>query len=329
MRMILAAVAWITTVGIAMSLAASAQAQTFPSRPLSVIVTYPPGGPVDTVTRIVAEHMRGTLGQPFVIENVGGAGGSLGVGRLARSAANGYTIGVGDIGAFVLNGAVYALPYDLMADFEPVALLATSPLLVLARNTMQAKDLKELIAWLKDNHGKVSQGHIGSGTLSHLCGLYMQATAAATWTFVPYRGAAAALQDLTGGQIDLICAAPGGGSLPLARGGQIKAYAVMAPARLASAPEIPTADEAGLSGFHVSFWQAMWAPKGTPKDVIMALNAAVVAALADPAVRTKFAELGQVIPPRAEQTPEALGALRKAEADRWWPIIKAAGIKPE
>ena len=260
---------------------------------------------------------------------MGGAGGSLGVGRLARSAANGYTIGVGDIGAFVLNGAVYSLPYDLMADFEPIALLATSPLLVLARNTMPAKDLKELIAWLKDNQGKVSQGHIGSGTLSHLCGLYMQATAAATWTFVPYRGAAAALQDLTGGQIDLICAAPGGGALPLARGGQIKAYAVMAPARLASAPEILTADEAGLSGFHVSFWQAMWVPKGTPKDAITALNTAVVAALADPAVRGKFAELGQVIPPRTEQTPEALGALRKTEADRGWPIIQAAGIKPE
>jgi tripartite-type tricarboxylate transporter receptor subunit TctC len=326
MRMIVAAIA---AMGIAVGLAANAQAQSFPSRPVSVIVTYPPGGPVDTVTRIVAEHMRGTLGQPFVVENVGGAGGSLGVGRLARSAANGYTLGVGDIGAFVLNGAVYALPYDLMADFEPIALLATSPLLVLARNTMPAKDLKELVAWLKENQGKVSQGHIGSGTLSHLCGLYMQKTAAASWTFVPYRGAAAALQDLTGGQIDLICAAPGGGALPLARGGQIKAYAVMASARLVSAPEILTADEAGLSGFHVSFWQAMWAPKGTPKDVIAALNAAVVAALADPAVRGKFAELGQVIPPRAEQTPEALGALRKAEADRWWPIIKAAGIKPE
>src|SRR6266566_4288076 len=179
MRMIAAAIA---AMGIAVGLAASAQAQSFPARPVSVIVTYPPGGPVDTVTRIVAEHMRSTLGQPFVIENVGGAGGSLGVGRLARAAANGYTIGVGDIGAFVLNGAVYALPYDLMADFEPIALLATSPLLVLARNTMPAKDLKELIAWLKDNHGKVSQGHIGSGTLSHLCGLYMQSTAGAAWT---------------------------------------------------------------------------------------------------------------------------------------------------
>ena len=179
MRMIAAAIA---AMGIAVGLAASAQAQSFPARPVSVIVTYPPGGPVDTVTRIVAEHMRSTLGQPFVIENVGGAGGSLGVGRLARAAANGYTIGVGDIGAFVLNGAVYALPYDLLTEFEPIALLAMSPLLVLARNTMSAKDLKELIAWLKDNQGKVSQGHIGSGTLSHLCGLYMQATTGAAWT---------------------------------------------------------------------------------------------------------------------------------------------------
>jgi len=307
----------------------SAQAQTYPSRPVSLIVTYPPGGPVDAVARIVTDHMRATLGQPVVIENVSGAGGSLGVGRLARAAPNGYTVGVGDIGAFVLNGAVYPLPYDLLTEFEPIALLATTPLLVLARNTMPAKDLKELIAWLKANPGKVSQGHIGSGTLSHLCGLYMQSVAGVAWTFVPYRGAAPAMQDLTGAQIDLMRAAPGGSSLPLARGGQIKAYAVTAGTRLASAPEIPTADEAGLPGFHLSFWQAMWAPKGTPKDMIATLNAAVVAALADPVVRGKLADLGQVIPPRAEQTPDALGALRKAEADKWWPIIKAAGIKPE
>jgi len=306
-----------------------ANAQTYPARPITMIVPLAPGGSTDVIGRIMAEGMRVSLGQPIIVENVTGAGGTIGVGRLARSTPDGYTFGIGQWGTNMANGAIYSLQYDLVADFEPIALIATQPFLIVTRKNHPAKDLKELVAWLKDNQSKVSQGHIGSGTLSHLCGLYMQATAAASWTFVPYRGAAAALQDLTGGQIDLICAAPGGGALPLARGGQIKAYAVMAPARLASAPEILTADQAGLSGFHVSFWQAMWAPKGTPKDVVTALNAAVVAALADPAVRGKFAELGQVIPPRAEQTPEALGALRKAEADRWWPIIKAAGIKPE
>ena len=229
----------------------------------------------------------------------------------------------------MLNGAVYQLPYDLMTDFEPLALVASSPLLVLAKNSTPAKDLKELIAWLTANHDKVSQGHLGTGTLAHLCGLDMQRTAAAQWTFVPYRGAAPAMQDLVGGQIDVICAAPGGSSLPLVRSGQIKAYAVMADARLASAPDIPTADEAGLPGFHLSFWQALWAPKGTPKDIVASLNAAAVAALADPAVQARFADLGQGIPPREQQTPEALNALRASEAEKWWPIIKAANIKGE
>jgi tripartite-type tricarboxylate transporter receptor subunit TctC len=308
---------------------ASASAQVYPARPITVIVPYPPGGPVDTVARVVTDQMRASLGQPFVIENVSGAGGSIAVGRVARAAPNGYTLGIGDIGTYVLNGAVYPLPYDILTEFEPVAYLGSSPLLVLARNTMPAKDLKELMAWLKVNQGKVSQGHIGSGTLAHLCGLYMQTTTAATWTFVPYRGAAPALQDLVSGEIDVICLASGGSTLPLARSGQIKAYAVMAAARLANAPEIPTADEAGLPGFHLSFWQALFAPKGTPKDMIARINSAAGAALADPAVRARLAELGQVIPLPAEQTPDALGALRKAEADKWWPIIRAAGLKPE
>jgi tripartite-type tricarboxylate transporter receptor subunit TctC len=306
-----------------------AGAQPYPSRPISIIVPFTPGGPVDTVARVVTDHMRGSLGQPFVVENVSGAGGSIASGRVARAAPNGYTIAIGDIGTYVLNGAVYSLPYDLLTEFEPIGLLVASPLLVLSRNTMAAKDLKDLMAWLKANQDKASQGHLGAGTLAHLCGLYMQTTTDAKWTFVPYRGAAPAMQDLTGGQIDVMCAAPGGSSLPLARSGQIKAYAVMASTRLANAPDIPTADEAGLPGFHLSFWQALWAPKGTPKDVIATLNAAAVAALADSGVRAKLAELGQVIPPPAEQTPEALATLRKAEADKWWPIIKAAGIKPE
>jgi tripartite-type tricarboxylate transporter receptor subunit TctC len=307
----------------------SAAAQPYPSRPITLIIPFTPGGPVDTVARVVTDHMRGTLGQPFVVENVSGAGGSIAVGRVARAAPDGYTLGHGDIGTYVLNGAVYQLPYDLMTAFEPVALIASSPLLVLAKKSTPAKDLKELLAWLSANHDKVTQGHLGSGTLAHLCGLYMQKTAATQWTFVPYRGAAPAMQDLVGGQIDVMCAAPGGSSLPLAQSGQVKAYALMGGTRLANAPDIPTADEAGLPDFHLSFWQALWAPKGTPKDIIARLNSAAVAALADPAVRARLAELGQVVPTADQQTPEALGALRAAEAAKWWPIIKAAGIKAE
>ena len=276
----------------------SAAAQPYPSRPITLIIPFTPGGPVDTVARVVTDHMRSTLGQPFVVENVSGAGGSIAVGRVARAAPNGYTLGHGDIGTYVLNGAVYQLPYDLLTDFEPVALVASSPLLVLAKKSTPAKDLKELLAWLSANHDKVSQGHLGSGTLAHLCGLYMQKTAAAQWTFVPYRGAAPAMQDLVGGQIDVMCAAPGGSSLPLAQSGTDQGLCRDGRAtRLSNAPDIPTADEAGLPDFHLSFWQALWAPKGTPKDIIAKLNAAAVAALADPAVRARLAELGQGIPP--------------------------------
>jgi tripartite-type tricarboxylate transporter receptor subunit TctC len=319
----------IATALYATILASSAAAQPFPSRPISLIVPYPAGGPLDQVARVMTEHMRGTLGQPFVIENVSGAGGSIGVGRVARATPNGYTIGIGDVGTQVLNGAVYPLTYDVMTDFDPVALLVASPLLVLSRSNLPAKTLTELVAWLKANQEKVSQGFIGSGTLSHLCGLYLQQTIKSKWTFVPYRGAAPAIQDLVGGQVDVMCLAPSGSSLPLARSGKVRAYAIMSPTRLPSAPEIPTADEAGLPGLHLSFWQAFWAPKGTPKDVVDRLNAAVVAALADDGVRAKLTELGQMIPAREQQTPDALAALRRAEAAKWWPIIKAAGIKPD
>jgi tripartite-type tricarboxylate transporter receptor subunit TctC len=318
-----------TAIALLALAAGSAAAQPYPSHPITLIIPFTPGGPVDTVARVVTDHMRSTLGQPFVVENVSGAGGSIAVGRVARATPNGYTLGHGDIGTYVLNGAVYQLPYDLMTDFEPVALVASSPLLVLAKKSTPARDLKELLAWLSANHDKVSQGHLGSGTLAHLCGLYMQKTAAAQWTFVPYRGAAPAMQDLVGGQIDVMCAAPGGSSLPLAQSGQVKAYALMGGTRLSNAPDIPTADEAGLPDFHLSFWQALWAPRGTSKDIIAKLNAAAVIALADPAVRARLAELGQVVPTADQQTPEALGALRAAEAAKWWPIIKAAGIKAE
>jgi tripartite-type tricarboxylate transporter receptor subunit TctC len=313
----------------ALALHASAVAQPYPSRPITLIVPYPAGGPLDQVARVMAESMRETLGQPLVIENVSGAAGSLGAGRVARAAPNGYTLGIGDVGTQVLNGAVFPLTYDVMTDFEPIALVAASPLLVLSRGSLPAKTLTELTAWLKADQEKVSQGFIGSGSLSHLCGLYLQDTIKSKWPFVPYRGAAPAIQDLVGGQVDLICLAASGATLSLARSGKVRAYAVMAPTRLSAAQEFPTADEAGLKGFHLSFWQALWVPKGTPKDVIARLNAAATAALADKTVHEKLTGLGFVIPPREQQTPEALGALRQAEADKWWPILKAAGIKPD
>jgi tripartite-type tricarboxylate transporter receptor subunit TctC len=322
-----------TTILCALALAATSvtgvAAQPYPSRPITLIVPYPAGGPLDQVARTVSEHMRETLGQPLIIENVSGAAGSIGTGRVARAAPNGYTLGIGDVGTQVLNGAVFSLNYDVMSDFEPVALLVASPLLVLSRASLPAKTLTELTAWLKQNQAKVTQGYIGAGSLSHLCGLYLQDTIKSKWPFVPYRGAAPAIQDLIGGQVDIMCLAASGATLSLARSGKVRAYAVMAPERVAAGKEFPTADEAGLKGFHLSFWQSFWVPKGTPKDIVAKLNAATRAALANPAVHGKLSGLGFVVPPPAQQTPQALDALRKAEAAKWWPIIKAAGIKPD
>jgi tripartite-type tricarboxylate transporter receptor subunit TctC len=305
-----------------------AWAQTYPSRPITMIVPFPAGGPTDTVGRIVAERMRVSLGQPIIIENVTGAGGTIGVGRVARAVPDGYTLSIGFLGTHVLNGAIYALQYDVLKDFEPVALLASNPQLIVAKNATPAKSLNELIGWLKANPGKASQGTAGVGSPAHVSGAYFQKETGTRFQFVPYRGAAPAMQDLIAGQIDLMFD-QALNSLPHVRGGKIKAYAVTANAHLASAPEIPTVDEAGLPGFYISIWSGMWAPKGTPKDVVAKLNAAVVDALANPTVRQQLADLGQAVPPRDQQTPEALGAFQKAETEKWWPIIKAAGIKAE
>jgi tripartite-type tricarboxylate transporter receptor subunit TctC len=303
-----------------------ATAQIYPSHPMTMIVPNPAGGPFDTVARIMTERMRVSLGQPIIIENVPGASGSIGTGRVARAAGDGYTLSIGGWSQYVANGVVYALKYDLLKDFDPVALLATQPLLLVAKKTMPAKDLKELIAWLKANPDKASQGT--GGHLDHVAGVFFLKETSTRFGFVPYRGISQAMQDLVGGQIDLmIAAAPS--SLPQVRAGSIKAYAVTAKSRLAMASDIPTTDEAGLPGFHFSSWQALWAPKGTPKDVLAKLNAVVVEALADPAVSARLADLGQEIYPREQQTPEALRALQKAEIEKWWPIIKEAGIKPE
>ena len=305
-----------------------AAAQTYPSRPVTMVVPYAPGGPTDTIARIMAEHMRGSLGQPVIIENVSGAGGSIGVARVARATPDGYTLSVGNLSSHVMNGAVYALPYDLIADFAPVSLLSFQPMLIVARESLPADDLRGLVAWLKANAGNATVGIQGVGTAGHVFAVFFQKEIGTPLALVPYRGAGPAMQDLLAGQIDCMIDTPTN-SLPQVRGGTIKAYAVTAESRLASAPDIPTVDEAGLAGFHFSFWQALWAPKGTPAPVIDKLNAAVAAGLADPAIRQRFAEQGQEVPAVAQQTPQALAAYHKAEIEKWWPIVKGANIKAE
>ena len=306
----------------------SASAAEYPTRPITIIVPSAAGGPTDTLTRVLADRMRVTLGQPIVIENQGTAGGAVAVGRVARAAPDGYTISVGQWGNFVINGAVYSLPYDLLNDFAPVALLASNPQLIDAKKEMAANNLQELIDWLKQNPGKASQGTAGAGSPAHVGGIYFQKMTGTNFQFVPYRGGAPAMLDLIAGRIDLLFD-QASNSVPQVRAGRIKAYAVTAKTRLPAAPEIPTVDEAGLPGFYVSVWHGMWAPKNTPAPIIAKLNAAVVDALADSAVRQRLAELGQQIPPRERQTPEALGTYQRAEAKKWWPIIKAANIKAQ
>ena len=303
-----------------------ATAQTYPSRPITMIVPYPAGGPTDTIARLLGERMRASLGQPVIIENVAGAGGNIGVGRVARAAGDGYTLGIGHWGSHVVNGAIYTLPYDLLTDLEPVALISDGPQLIVAARSVPAKDIKELIAWLKANPGKAMVGTTGVGGASHLAGILFQNTTGTNIQIVPYRGAAPRMQDMLSGQIHLAFD-QAASSLPQVRGGNLQAYAVTSKTRLAVAPDIPTVDEAGLPGFYISVWHGLWSSKGTPKDVVRMLNAAIMDALDDPTVRQRLTELGQELPARGQQTPEALRTYQKAEIDKWWPIIRAAGIK--
>jgi tripartite-type tricarboxylate transporter receptor subunit TctC len=323
---------WKRTCALGLSLSAllgtvaTASAQAFPNRPVSIVAPYPAGGLFDGIARALAEGMRAPLGQSVVVENVGGAGGSIAVGRVARAAPDGYTIAIGSGDQFVINAAIFPLQYDVVNDFEPISLVMNGPNLIVSKNAIPATNLKELTAWLKANAKDVSSAHNGAGGTLHLCGLELQRVTGATWPFVPYRGAAPALQDVVGGRIDAMCTSPAS-SLPLIRGGLVRGYAITTNTRLASAPDIPTTAEAGFPGFEISVWGGLWAPKGTPKDVIAKLNAAAVQALADPAVKARLTDLGQIIFPRDKQTPEALGALQKAEIEKWWPVIKAMNIK--
>jgi tripartite-type tricarboxylate transporter receptor subunit TctC len=305
-----------------------ARAQAYPTRPMTMIVPYAAGGPTDTIARIMAERMRTSLGQIVLVENVTGAAGSIGVGRAARAAPDGYTISIGHWGTHVVNGAIYELPYHVFNDFEPVSLIATNPQIIVARKGVPANDLKELIAWLKANSAKATQGTAGHGSGSHVSGVFFQHLTSTRFQFVPYRGAGPAMQDLVAGQIDLMID-QAGNSLPQVRAGTIKAYAVTEKARLTAAPEIPTAAEAGIAGLEISIWHALWMPKGTPKEIIAKLNAAVVDALADAGVRKRLGDLGQEIPTREQQNPGTLAAYHKAEIEKWWPVLKAANIKGE
>ncbi len=317
-----------TVFAVASARAGSTQAQVYPSRPITMIVPLPAGSAFDVTARVLAERMQGSLGQPVIVENGTGAAGSVGTGRVARAAPDGYTLCFGGVITHVINGAVLALPYDVLKDFEPVSLTATTELLIVAKKAMPANDLKGLIAWLKANPDKASQGSGGPGSLTHITGVFFQKETGTRFGIVPCRGAGAAISDLVAGHIDIMFdLAPN--SLPHIRAGRIKAYAVMAKARLVAAPEIPTVDEAGLPGFYMAAWQAVWVPKGTPMAIIGKLNAAVVEGLADPTVRSRLADLGEEIFARERQTPESLAAFHKAEIEKWWPIIKTANIKAE
>ena len=315
-------------VAVILGTVSTASGQAYPSRPISIVVGFSAGGPTDTLARNLAESMRRSLGQPVVIENVTGAAGSIAIARVGRATPDGYTLILGNWNSHVGAAAIYAIHYDVLKDFDPVSLLPASRLWMVGKIGLPAKDTAELIAWLKANPNKASVAIVGAGSAGHVCGVYFQTRTATSFEFVPYRGGAPAYQDLMAGHVDLMCA-EASATLPYVRSGKIRAYAVMAKTRWSAAPDTPTLDEVGVPGLYISFWHGLWVPKGTPKDVIAKLNSAVVDALADATLRQRLTELGQEIPRREQQTPEALAAHHKAEIEKWWPLIKSAGISAE
>jgi tripartite-type tricarboxylate transporter receptor subunit TctC len=304
---------------------AGVQAQTYPSRQITIVVPFPPGGSTDVAGRIMAEKMRPLLGQPVIIENVGGAGGSIAVGRVARAAPDGYTIDIGQWDTHV-GSIIYPLNYDLQKDFEPIGLISVNPQLMVARKALPADDLKGLVAWMKANPGKIT--FVNQNAAAQVSGILLQQLTGTQVQFIPYRGAGPAMTDLISGQVDLLVV-QGAVALPQVRGGTIKAIVNLSPNRSASMPDIPTSDEGGVPGLYMSGWFGFFAPRSTPKDIIDKINSAMVQVLADPAVRTRFAELGLDVASREQQTPEGLAAFQKAEIEKWWPIIRAANVKPE
>ena len=317
-------------VALAMALVsvAGASAETYPSHPITIIVPFPAGGPTDTLARIIGESMKDTLGQPIIIESVTGAGATIGVGRAVQAEPDGYTLSIGNWTSHVGAPVLYPVTWNVLTDFEPIARLSVSTMMMVGKESLPAKNVNELIAWLKANPDKASAGSVGSGSAAHICGLHFEQQTSTKFQFVFYRGGAPAMQDLLGGQIDIMCA-EASQTLMQVRAGKIKAFAVMSKTRWSPLPDVPTMDEVGVSGMEISFWHGLWAPKGTPKEVIARLNDAVVKAFDDPTVRKQITDLGQVIPPKDQLTPKALYDFHKAETVKWWPIIKAAGIKTQ
>ncbi len=309
------------------ALVREANAQAYPSRPITLVVPFGAGGPSDTIGRILADGMRTRIGQPVIIENIPGASGTIGVGRVARAAPDGYTLVLGNWATHVLNGPMFALSYDLQKDFEPVSLVSSDPLIIVARKSLPATNLKELIVWLKANSDTATQGTTGAGGISTIGGLLFQKETQTHFTFVPYRsGLGAAMQEMIAGHIDFMIDTSAN-SLPQVRAGAIKAFAITSKQRLQSAPDVPTVEEEGLPGLYALNWQAVFVPKATPAEIISKVNTAVMAALADETVRKQLTKIGQNIFPEHEQTPQALRAFQNAEIEKWWPIVRAANLK--
>jgi tripartite-type tricarboxylate transporter receptor subunit TctC len=316
---------WLLAAGLALALIGPASADNYPSRPITLVVPLSVGGSTDVIGRLIAQGMSKQLHQTIVVENTSGAGGTIGVGRVVHATPDGYTMLIGQWGTNVATGAIYHLNFDLLKDLQPIGLIATQPFLIVARGNIPANNLKELIAWIKANPKTATEGNSGIGSPSHVSGILFQKAIASPIQMIPYRGAGESTQAIVSGQIDVLLNTPAV-SMAQLKAKQVKVFAVTAPKRLATAPDIPTTDEAGLPGFYFTFWHALWVPKDTPKDVVARLNGALRGALADPEIKNRLTALAQDIFPPEEQAPEALAKFQNAEIQKWWPVIKEAGI---